>query len=39
MQETEKRKSKYYRIPVWMFWSMIVVFVLLIGAVFWGGNI
>lgn len=39
MQETEKRKSKYYRIPVWMFWSMIVVFVLLIGAVYFGEKI
>ena len=39
MQETEKRKSKYYRIPVWMFWSMIVVFVLLIGAVYFGEEI
>ena len=34
MQETEKKKTKYYRIPVWLFWGMLIVFVLVIGAVY-----
>ena len=34
MQESEKKKSRYYRIPVWLFWSMSVVFGLLIAGVY-----
>lgn len=34
MQESEKKKSRYYGIPVWLFWSMIVAFVLLIAGMY-----
>lgn len=34
MQEREKKKIRYYRIPIWLFWSMIIVIVLLIDVVY-----